>query len=100
MSKQRFIKIISDRFSVPKRRGGGIVKIEVWENEDGVVVKYSFAYINHMLCSKDNGRVIGYDNTHNHHHKHYFGDIFPVDDFTDYESLLNQFEEEIKEFIR
>jgi len=100
MSKQRFTKIISDRFSVPKRRGGGIVKIEVWENEDGAVVKYSFAYINHMLCSKDNGRVIGYDNTHNYHHKHYFGDIFPVDDFTDYESLLNQFEEEIKEFIR
>ena len=100
MSKQRFTKIISDRFSVPKRRGGGIVKIEVWENEDGAVVKYSFAYINHMLCSKDNGRVIGYDNTHNYHHKHYFGDIFPVDNFTDYESLLNQFEEEIKEFMR
>jgi len=65
--------------------GGGLIKIEVWEDEDGVVVKYSFAYINHLLCSKDNGRVIGYDNVHTYHHKHYFGEIFSVDDFTEYQ---------------
>ncbi len=100
MSKRRFIKTVSERFPVPNRKGGGLITIKVWEDEDGAVVKYSLAYINHRLCSKDNGRVIGYDNAHNYHHKHYFGEIFSVDDFTNYEDLLNRFEEEVKEFIK
>ncbi len=100
MSKRQFTKIVSERFPVPKRKGGGLIKIEVWADENGVVVKYSIAYINHQFCSKDNGRVLDYDNAHNHHHKHYLGEIFPVDDFTDYQELLGRFEEEIKEFIK
>jgi len=100
MSKRQFVKTVSERFPVPKRKGGGLIKIEVWEDEDDSVVKYSIAYINHLHCSQDNGRVLGYDNTHNYHHKHYFGQIFPVDSFTNYEALLEQFEEEIKEFIK
>lgn len=100
MSKRQYPKVVSERFPVPKRKGGGLIKIEVWEDEEGAVVKYSFAYINHLLCSKDNGRVIGYDNAHDYHHKHYFGEIFPVDDFTNYEELLNRFEAELEEFIK
>ena len=100
MSKQPFIKTVSERFTVPKRKGGGLIKIEVWENEDGVVIKYSMAYVNHQLCSKDNGRVLGYDNAHDYHHKHYMGEIFPVDDFTNYQDLIDRFEEEIKEFVK
>ena len=100
MSKERYIKTVSERYDIPKRRGGGLIKIEVWEDEKGALVKYSLAYINHQISSKDNGRIIGYDNAHNYHHKHLFGEILPVDDFTSYEDLLNRFEKEIKEFIK
>jgi len=53
-----------------------------------------------MIYSEDNGRVIGYDNTHNFHHKHHFGEISEVEDFTDYQALVERFEREIKEFIK
>ncbi|OQX62527.1 MAG: transcriptional regulator [Anaerolinea sp. 4484_236] len=100
MSRERFIKTVSERYILPKRRGGGLIKIEVWENKEGELVKYSFAYINHQISSKDNGRVIGYDNAHHSHHKHILGEIYPVENFTTYEDLLNRFEEELKEFIK
>ena len=45
MSKQPFIKTVSERFTVPKRKGGGLIKIEVWENEDG-----SRYQVQHGLC--------------------------------------------------
>jgi len=82
------------------KRGGGLLKIEAWENEQGEIVKYSMAYINHLIFSGDNGRVIGYDNAHNFHHKHYFGEISEVRNFSSYQSLVERFEQEIKEFIQ
>jgi hypothetical protein len=33
-------------------------------------------------------------------HKHYFGDIFFVDDFTKYEELLDRFEAELEAVIK
>ena len=65
-----------------------------------LVVKYNITYINYHVYQKDNGRVLGYDNAHNYHHKHFFGEISPVEDFTSYEDLLQRFEEEIKEYIQ
>lgn len=100
MSKEPYIKTVSERYHLSKQRGGGIIKIEVWEDAAGNLVKYSFAYINHQLFSKDNGRVLGYDNTHNYHHRHFFGKMFPVENFTTYEDLLKRFEKEIEEYIK
>ena len=98
--KQKFKKVVTEQFPVKPKRGGGVVKIDVWENEQGKIVKYSLAYINHLIFSGDNGRVLGYDNTHNFHHKHYFGEISEVENFTTYEDLIERFEKEIKEFIK
>jgi hypothetical protein len=98
--KTKFKKIISERFSVNQKNGGGILKIEVWQNEKGEIVKYSMAYINQSIFSGDNGRVLGYDNTHNFHHKHYFGEISEVTDFINYQELVDRFEKEVKEFIK
>lgn len=100
MGREKLKKVVSEQFPVNPKRGGGILKIEAWENEKGKIVKYSMAYINHLISSDDNGRVIGYDNTHNFHHKHYFGEISEVSDFISYENLVNRFEKEIKEFIK
>ena len=96
----RFKKVVSEQFPVSEKRGGGIIKIEAWENEDGEIVKYSMAYINHLIYAGDNGRVLGYDNTHNFHHKHCFGEIYPVEDFVNYQDLIDRFEREIREFIK
>ena len=96
----KFKKVVSEQFPISPKRGGGIIKIEAWENEQGKVVKYSLAYINHMIFSGDNGRVLGYDNAHNFHHKHYFGELSEVDDFTGYQDLVERFEREIREFIK
>jgi hypothetical protein len=96
----KFKKVVSEQFPVNRKRGGGILKIEAWENDKGKIVKYSMAYVNHLKFSGDNGSVLGYDNTHDFHHKHYFGEISEVSDFTTYQDLIDRFEKEIQEFIK
>ncbi len=98
--KTKFKKVVSEQFSINPKRGGGLVKIDAWENEQGEIVKYSMAYINHLIFSGDNGRVLGYDNTHNFHHKHYFGEISEVEKFISYRELVERFEKEVREFIK
>ena len=39
----------------------------------GAVVKYNLAFINHGLYARDNGRVLGYDNAHGIHERHWMG---------------------------
>jgi hypothetical protein len=66
-------------------------------NGPGVgVVSYSLAYIDPTICSKDNGRVLGYDNSHGYHHRHYKGKLEPVD-FTSFTELEQRFEMEVRE---
>ncbi len=96
----KFKKVVSEQFPVNPKRGGGILKIEAWENNKGEIVKYSMAYINHFIFSGDNGRVIGYDNAYNFHHKHYMGEISEVSNYISYQDLVERFEKEIKEFVK
>lgn len=60
------------------RVGQGWFRTEVWVDETGKVARYNLAFINHFLCPKDNGRVLGYDNAHGTHHRHFFGKVEPV----------------------
>ena len=91
--------MIDEQFIVSIEKGGGVIKFEAWEYE-GEIVKYNMAYINKSIFPKDNGRVIGYDNCHDFHHKHYFGEITRLDDFTNYEDLVFRFKVEVKEFVK
>lgn len=97
---QNYVKVVDERYALSVKRGGGIIKIEAWEDSTGKLIKYSIAYINHTLNPEDNGRVLGYDNAHGYHHKHLFGEISPVDNFSSYEAIIEQFESEIKEYIK
>ena len=72
-------KIYDDRHAIAKRRGNGELRREVWVDESGKVTRYNLAYINHDLHQGDNGRVVGYDNAHGFHHRHYFGCVEPVE---------------------
>jgi len=61
---------------LPESMGGGLIReyaeIEV---ETGKLWRYSCAYINPMIFSGDNGRVLGYDNAHGRPHRHFMGRI-------------------------
>ena len=97
--KTNYIKVIDGQFIVPYKRGIGIIKFEAWEYENKIV-KYNMAYINKSIFSNDNGRVVGYDNSHNFHHKHYFGEITELDDFINYQELVKRFRDDLKEFLK
>jgi uncharacterized protein YfaT (DUF1175 family) len=97
--KKNYTKVIDEQFIVPSKQGSGIIKFEAWEYENSIV-KYNMAYINKSIFSNDNGRVIGYDNSHNFHHKHYFGEITELDDFINYQELVKRFRDDLKEFLK
>ncbi|MHB1698855.1 MAG: toxin-antitoxin system TumE family protein [Acidobacteriaceae bacterium] len=91
-------KVIDQTSYLSGKRRGGILKEEVWFR-DGSVAKYSLAYINPALCGVDNGRILGYDNNHGHHHRHFMGVAEPVD-FTTYADLLRLFQREVEALWR
>jgi len=91
-----------ETFRLKANKGGGILSFEVWGYvQDGrtVVTRYNLAYINLLICQKDNGRVLGFDNAHDYHHRHYMGKVAPVE-FVSYEKTLEQFQEEWQEIIK
>ena len=80
--------------AIPARLGGGVLKERVIrELPSKKVISYALAYINPKICGTDNGRVLGYDNSHGYAHRHYFGVITP-EPFTCYEALYDRFEQE------
>ena len=84
-------KVIDEVHKIPDRRGNGQLRREVWVDERGKVVRYNLAFINHRLYQGDNGRVIGYDNRHGYHHRHYFGTVEAVT-FQSFEEIEVRFE--------
>jgi len=80
------------------KRKGALLKEQIWF-EDGKVVAYSLAYINLRRCRVDNGRVLGFDNSHDYHHRHFMGQVEAVD-FTTYQALAERFIAELHELWR
>lgn len=70
-----------------------MLRREVWVGKDGRITRYNLAYINHNVHQGDNGRVIGYDNAHGFHHRHYFGAVEQVD-FVSFEDIERRFEQD------
>lgn len=90
------ILLQSERHAIKEKSGGGLLRYEVWgfiKNGATVVTRYNIAYINHDVCQVDNGRVLGFDNAHNYHHRHYMGTIEPFD-FVSFENTVDLFETE------
>jgi len=77
--KLEITKTVDTANRLKGKRKGAILKEEVWETDNGQVVKYVLAYINPRICGPDNGRVLGYDNRHDYHHRHFLGTTEPVD---------------------
>ena len=92
----RLRKVVDETTQVRCALGKGIIREEVWQDSRGLVVKYNLAFINHALCARDNGRVLGYDNGHGDHHRHFAGAEGKFA-FISYEKLLERFLDEVRE---
>jgi hypothetical protein len=88
-----FTKVVDDTVKIPEKAGNGTLKIRVSVDKEGELGRYSLTYINHRLCSIDNGRILGYDNSHGYHHRHYMGKEEAVE-FESYEAVADQFDKE------
>ncbi len=61
---------------------------EWWtQDQSGRVITYAFAYIDFALYQGDNGRVLGYDNAHGFHERHFMGHAST----TDFEGFAAQY---------
>jgi hypothetical protein len=90
-----------ERFELKPKSGGGLLSYEVWgyvEKGKTVVTRYNLAYINHAIYQGDNGRVLGFDNAHGSHHRHYVGDIEAFE-FVSYEATQKRFQQEWMEIV-
>lgn len=92
-------KVVDETIYLKRPRRGAMLKEEVWHDRDGQVVKYSLAYINPATLGADNGRVLGYDNSHAHHHRHFMGKQESFE-FTGYEALATRFYDEVRDLWR
>lgn len=86
-------KVRDERHKISNKRGNGQLRREVWQDEYGTIVRYNLAYINHKIHSGDNGRVLGFDNQHGYHHRHFMGKSAPLE-FVSFEDLENRFDQE------
>ena len=71
----------NERNVIRKKLGGGLIRLEVWghiSKAGRIVTRYNLAYINLSINQTDSGRVLGYDNAHGFHHRHYMGKIEAV----------------------
>ena len=84
-------KIVDETHHISSKRGNGQLRREIWVDSSGQVVRYNLAYVNHALHRGDNGRVVGYDNQHGFHHRHFFGKVTAVD-FVNFETIEDMFE--------
>ena len=84
-------KIIDETHKIPDKRGTGLLRRELWVDKNGKITRYNLAYINYKVHCADNGRVVGYDNQHGYHHRHYFGRVEPID-FVSFEEVEKRFE--------
>ena len=88
-------KVVDETTEVRCAQGWGVIREEVWQSESGEVVRYNLAFICHHLCTVDHGRVLGYDNQHEYHHRHFMGKMEPIQ-YAGYDLLLNRFLAEVE----
>lgn len=63
------------------------------------MVKNNLAYINRLVCRVNNGRVLGYDNSHGYHHRHFMGTVEAIS-FDGYAAPAARFLDEVHELWR
>ena len=103
MSKSKIIRLLErERFELSAKSGGGILQYEAWgyrQKDKTFVTRYNIAYINHTIFADDNGRVLGYDNAHGYHHRHWMGSVEPFV-FESYADVVERFQTEWQNLVK
>ena len=93
----------SEQKSIPARRGGGTLKFAWYGFVDKtgrqVITRYSLAWINPILFVGDNGRVLGFDNAHGFHHRHFMGVVEAVE-YSNFEATFDRFVSEWQTLVQ
>ena len=79
--------------------GIGILREEVWVNDKSEVMRYNLAFLMPHLSGIDNGRLLGYDNAHGIHERHFMGRVSPVE-FKEYVTTAEHFYREVETIRR
>jgi len=58
--------------------GIGILREEVWVDTLGKVIRYNLAFLLPHRFPSDNGRILGFDNAHTIHERHFMGNATRV----------------------
>ena len=93
--KSRLRKITDYETGFRCAGGVGILREEVWVNGDEAVVRYNLAFLMPYLFAADHGRVLGYDNAHGTHERHFMGRVEPAD-FHSYAETARRFYREVQ----
>ena len=102
MNIPKEILLERERFELKSKSGGGLLSYEVWGyvvKGKTIVTRYNLAYINHAIYSGDNGRVLGFDNAHDYHHRHFMGKVETVE-FISYKATQERFQREWLEVVQ
>ena len=98
MSAKISKKIHDETNVLSRKKGNGILRREVWVDGKGKVIRYNLAYINAKEFAEDNGRIVGYDNAHNYHHRHYYGKVQEIN-FVNFQQIEESFEIDVTEIL-
>ncbi len=79
--------------------GFGILREEVWVDAQDSVVFYNLAFLMPHLTGADNGRILGYDNAHGVHERHFMGEAREVE-FDGFDETANRFYREVEALRR
>jgi hypothetical protein len=94
---RRNVKLRKETDYITRFRCAGAIAIlreEVRINTKNEVEKYNLAFLLRHAFAKDNGRVLGYDNAHGVHERHYQGSVEEVP-FKNYLSTAARFYREV-----
>jgi hypothetical protein len=71
---------------------------KIMAEKNNQVCRYNLAYINARLFAGDHGRVLGFDNAHDYHHRHLYG-VVSAFDFRSFEAAEEMFEAELRAIL-
>ena len=97
--KNRPRKVTDYETAFPCAGGVGILREEVWMDEEGKVVRYNLAFIVSHLTFADNGRILGFDNAHGIHERHFMGEVRTVE-YESFPATARRFYREVEAIRR
>jgi len=94
-SATRLTKVVDECAAIRCAVGDGLLREEVWQDAAGKLARYNLAFVNHHLCPRDHGRVLGYDTAHGFLHRHFAGKVEALEPAS-YSEILERFLAEVE----